>query len=212
MNEQLIDARGLACPEPVLRARRAMVEAEAGTASLVMLIDDAASAENIERMAATMGWTVSRQDRGGEFRLTLAKSASAQTPVREAVSAETGAECGPSVQTPVPVIAVFITSNLFGTGDEELGRVLMRSFVKTLKDVQPLPAVAIFANSGVRLTSAGSDLLDDLRLLASAGMRILSCGTCLDYYHLKSSLAVGQVTNMFEIASTLAAADRVLRP
>jgi hypothetical protein len=55
-------------------------------------------------------------------------------------------------------------------------------------------------------------LIDDLRALEALGVRIVSCGTCLDYYKLKESLEVGAVSNMFEIASALVEADRVVRP
>ena len=43
-------------------------------------------------------------------------------------------------------------------------------------------------------------------------MRILSCGTCLDYYKRKEDLQVGGVSNMFEIVTALVDADRVVRP
>jgi selenium metabolism protein YedF len=203
MSETVIDARGLACPEPVVRARKAITQAGAGT--VVVLVDDRDSAENITRMAGTLGWSAASQQAGGEFRLSLSNPAGALPSPQAA---------GPAAAPPaaLPAVVVFVASDQFGTGDEQLGRVLMRAFLKTLKELQPLPACVIFANAGVRLTTQGSDLLDDLRQLQAAGMQILSCGTCLDYYHLKDSLEVGRVSNMFEIASTLAAADRVLRP
>ena len=203
MSETLIDARGLACPEPVLRARKAITQADA--TNVVVLVDDQDSAENITRMAGTLGWNVTSQQTGKEVRLSLTNAA------RPASETQSQGQA-PTSTTAAPTVVVYVSSNLFGVGDEELGRVLMRSFIKTLKELTPLPAMALFANSGVRLTTRGSDLLGDLRDLESKGMRILSCGTCLDYYHWKDSLEVGQVTNMFEIASSLAAADRVLRP
>lgn len=106
----------------------------------------------------------------------------------------------------------FITASVLGVGDEQLGRILMRAFIKTLKELNPLPERLIFVNSGVRLTTEGSELIADLRELEARGVRMLSCGTCLDYYQLKDALAVGTVTNMFEIVTSLVAADRVLRP
>jgi len=178
---------------------------QAGSGTIVVLVNDADSAENITRMAGTLGWNVASQRTGDEIRLSLTTNAG------PAISPGTAGQTSLSSSAP-PMVVVFIASHLFGTGDEPLGRVLMRSFIKTLKELEPLPDAAIFANSGVRLTTQGSDLIDDLRHLESVGMRILSCGTCLDYYHLKDALEVGQVTNMFEIASTLASADRVLRP
>lgn len=116
-----------------------------------------------------------------------------------------------SAGQPLRVVG-FITASVLGMGDEQLGRILMRSFIKTLKELNPLPERLIFVNSGVRLTTEGSELIADLRELEAHGVRMLSCGTCLDYYQLKDALAVGTVTNMFEIVTSLVAADRVLRP
>jgi selenium metabolism protein YedF len=153
-------------------------------------------------MASTLGWLVSREDREDAIQLRL----------RQQGATNAAPEPSSSVSPTESRVAVFITSDQFGAGDEQLGQILMRAFIKTLKELSPLPEVAIFANSGVYLTTGDSVLLPDLHELASQGVRILSCGTCLDYYHLKEDLKVGQITNMFEIASTMAAVDRVLRP
>ena len=44
------------------------------------------------------------------------------------------------------------------------------------------------------------------------GVEIRTCGTCLDFYKLKETLAVGSITNMYAIAETLAAAGKVIKP
>ena len=107
---------------------------------------------------------------------------------------------------------ILIESRTIGDGDDELGAILMKAFLKTLKEVAPRPGALLFLNAGVHLTTEGSPYLADLRELAGMGVTLLSCGTCLDYYHLQDQLAVGKVTNMFEIVSRLTAADRILRP
>lgn len=107
---------------------------------------------------------------------------------------------------------VFIASHELGTGDPELGPVLMRMFILTLKESDPLPAAMIFVNSGVRLTTAGSLLLGDLRDLEARGVEVLSCGTCLDFYQLKDELQAGTVTTMRRIVGLLSCAERVIRP
>jgi selenium metabolism protein YedF len=202
MTQRRIDARGLACPEPVVQVRKAMSEPDVATVQVT--VDSDVSVENIQRMASTMQWDVGVEPHGGDRVLTLTRGMATRPGSQPARS---------PAETPLEQrVVVFITSDLFGTGDEPLGRVLMRAFVKTLKELTPQPQILIFANSGVRLTTTDSDLLADLRELESQGTRILSCGTCLDYYHLNDALEVGSVTNMFEIASTLNAADRILRP
>lgn len=109
-------------------------------------------------------------------------------------------------------IVVLIANDEIGTGSSELGKILMRSFLKTLKEVEPVPQRMIFLNAGVRLVAEGSDLLDDLAALRGMGIDLAACGTCLDYFHLKERVKVGRVSNMTEIASALLGADKVVRP
>jgi len=107
---------------------------------------------------------------------------------------------------------LLLADDEFGHGSSELGRILMRSFLKTAGAAEPKPEQAIFMNAGVRLTTEGSDLLDEIKALEDAGVKILSCGTCLDYFNLKDKLKVGQVTNMQDTVASLMTAYRVLRP
>ena len=115
-----------------------------------------------------------------------------------------------SVKSPGAVLLV--TRDELGHGPPELGWVLMRSFFKALAGNESKPARAIFVNTGVRLTTDGSELLDDLRALENAGVQILSCGTCLDYFDLKDKLRVGEATNMNDTVTALMTADHVVCP
>lgn len=108
-----------------------------------------------------------------------------------------------------PLVLV-AASEVLGRGDDELGRILVRSFFHTLGEVQPLPNTVIFLNSGVRLAAAGSPVLEDLQALAGKGVRILACGTCLGHFGLKEQLAVGTISNMYAIAETLLNAGRTV--
>ena len=202
MKKKQVDVRGLACPEPVVRTRQAINEP--GVDRVTVLVNAEVPAQNIERMVADLGWNVKHERQGGEIRLTLTKGEKAET-----CEQTEAATCTPAGRTKV---VVFIASNLLGTGEEELGRVLMRAFIKTLRELDPRPGKIIFANSGVQLTTKGSDLIKDIRSLEAEGVTVLSCGTCLDYYGLVDSLAVGASSNMFEIVSALVEADRVVRP
>jgi selenium metabolism protein YedF len=110
-----------------------------------------------------------------------------------------------------PFVVLF-ASDQVGDGPEELGRVLTRSFVKTLHEQGPLPWRMVFLNSGITLTTEGSPVAEDLRAMEAGGAEILSCGTCLDYFHAKEKLVVGRVSNMREIVETMTQAGRLLRP
>ncbi len=137
------------------------------------------------------------------------KSEQADTAVLRATKAE-GAEAI-SVQTGKKVV-VLVDGATVGRGDDLLGAVLMKSFLHTLKEIEPRPWRLIFINAGVKLAAEGSDLLSVLSELESLGIEILSCGTCLDFFKLKEKLRAGKVTNMYDIVSSLVAATNVIRP
>jgi selenium metabolism protein YedF len=194
----------MACPQPVVVARKAILEA--GVDCVRAVVDQGVSAENIQRMAHGQGWNVQVEQQGEEYQLTLTRGDGPAGPATEQPRPD------PVDAKGKPQIVVFVTSDVFGQGDKKLGQILMKAFIKTLKELETPPQRIIFANSGVRLTTEGSDLVEELRLLQQQGVTILSCGTCLDYYGLLDSLQVGTATNMYEIATALVEADRIVQP
>jgi selenium metabolism protein YedF len=108
-----------------------------------------------------------------------------------------------------PLVLV-VSADIMGRGDAELGNILIRSFFHTLGEVEPLPQTIIFFNAGVKLACEGSPVLDDLCAVEGKGIEMLVCGTCLSYFELKDKLAVGQVSNMYDIAETILNAGRVV--
>jgi tRNA 2-thiouridine synthesizing protein A len=63
-----IDARGLSCPQPSILARKAI---DAGQFPIEVLVDSAASRENVRRLAENAGFRVTVEQIGNEYRLTL---------------------------------------------------------------------------------------------------------------------------------------------
>ena len=107
---------------------------------------------------------------------------------------------------------VAVGSDRMGEGSEELGRILIKSFIFALTQLDDLPDKILFYNGGAKLTVEGSESLEDLKTLEEQGVEIQTCGTCLDYYGIKDKLAIGGVTNMYSIVETLQNAISVLRP
>lgn len=187
-----LDVRGMSCPAPVVSVKRAL---EAGEGELRVLLDDGAPRENVRRFAEGRGYTVQEEPHEGGFALTLA---GAQTPEVKEAGRPGGA-------------VMLIGSDRLGDGPEELGRLLMRNFIMTLLELDALPDRMLFVNSGVLLTAAGSEVIEDLETLGNRGVEVLSCGVCLDYFKKKELLAAGGVTNMFTIAESLLGASSVVR-
>lgn len=192
-----VDCRGLACPQPVLETKKVLEKVGRGT--VIVIVDNEAARENVRRFAEHAGWTVDVAAREGNYYLTLTRGEAAQeAPATARAATEDGA----------PVY--FITSNVIGQGSPDLGETLMKSLFATLANRQPVPAAVIFLNTGVYLSTEGSPVLDALHRLAAAGTEILSCGTCLEYYGLKERLAVGRVSNMYEINTFLTGPQKVI--
>ena len=122
-----------------------------------------------------------------------------------------GPECGCGAGISGDTIAV-ISSDRMGEGNDELGKVLMKGFIYALSQLEKLPETILFYNGGATITCEGSESLADLKSMEEQGVKIFTCGTCLDYFGLKEKLAVGTVTNMYAIVETMASAGRVIRP
>lgn len=196
----IVDARGLACPQPVIQTRKAMQSSD----QIVTLVDSETSLANVTRMAEREGWQVSTVAEGEQFRLELNRGRPSSDAVAEPVAAVGRAE---AITGPLVLV---VSSDIMGRGDAELGTILMRAFFHTLGEVEPMPQTIIFFNSGVKLVCSGSPVLDDLRDLADQGLEMLVCGTCLGYFDLKDNLAVGQVSNMYDIAEAMLRAGKVV--
>lgn len=189
---ETVDARGLDCPQPVVLAKKALEKA----VKVTIIVDNETARENVSRLAASQGCIVSVEEKEDGVYLHLTRTSA------KPQSSETLALSGPTV--------FLITSNTLGRGDDELGSILMRSFMHTLGEASSKPSRIIFINSGVTLVAKGSEVLDDLRTLEKAGAEILACGTCLGYYKLKEAVEVGHISNMYDITSALLEAGKVI--
>jgi selenium metabolism protein YedF len=199
------DVRDLACPGPVLKLRGLLDE---GEREIRFWVADELCRSNVTRFAASrdIATEVEPQD-DGTFMVSFHAGDEATQPApneETLLACDLPAAAGPTI--------VQITAETMGTGDDELGSLLLRSFLKTQSQLDEQPDAIIFYNSGVKLCCSGSLLLDDLRALEAAGIEIIACGTCLNYFSLADRLEVGRVTDMLEIAGQLAAAGRVVRP
>ncbi len=195
MVTMVVDARGLACPQPVIRARQAMQGAE----QVVTLVDNDTALANVSRMAEKAGWQVKVTPEGADYRIEMAGPALRQDPL----------PVGRAEPLAGPLVLA-VSADSMGRGDPELGHILIRSFFHTLGEVKPRPDRIVLFNTGVRLACQGSDVLDDLCALQAAGIEILACGTCLGYFELKDKLAAGRVSNMYDIAEAILGAGKVV--
>ena len=203
----VLDCRGLACPQPVLKAKELLDSLAQG--AVEVLVDNEAAQSNLERFGKSQGCAVEIHASGDTRHITLSK-----TPQGEGARSVAKATDSEDYRCDLPGngLVIVVPADTMGRGNDPLGGVLMRAYVKTIKHLSPLPAKIFFYNTGVKITATESDLIAPLRKLAAQGVEIYSCGTCLDFLNLKDALLVGQVTNMFEIMDAMAQASKVVSP
>ncbi len=207
-----VDSRGLSCPLPVVNTKKALEELTANpnaVFTLTTLVDNETAAENVSRFARSLGYQVTVEKKDEEFLVHINKKyQTALFPAPEEQK-DQELECRDETEGVAKTVMI-ITSSTLGNGSEELGSLLMRSFCFAIKENDTPPARIFFLNSGVNLTVEGSPVLEELQELASRGVEIFSCGTCLDYYKLKDKLQVGQVTNMYDTVDAMLASSKCI--
>lgn len=193
-----VDARGLACPGPVIATKKALEQISDGVVSVI--VDNSIAKENVIKFAVASNCGISSDERDGAFYIQITKGSPAAVGSRPGVS--TTAANLPSYEQGAGAVYL-ITQDTLGHGSRELGAILMKSFFYTLSEFTPVPCALLFINAGVQLTAEGSPVLPYVQALAKKGVNIQSCGTCLDYYHLADKVMVGGITNMYTILATL---------
>lgn len=70
----IVDARGLSCPLPVLKTKEAI---EKGDEKIEVLVDNNTALENITRIAENKGFTVkSQQNADGDWQILISRKTS----------------------------------------------------------------------------------------------------------------------------------------
>jgi selenium metabolism protein YedF len=186
-----IDCRGLQCPQPVIQTKKALESIKSGT--VVTIVDNETAKENVVKLAKNMNYAYNLSATNDGFAIEIVKE-----------------EAGKKEEPGEFTIAVLLSSDTIGRGSEELGKILAKSFIYSMTETEPLPKYLILMNSGVKIAVDGSPLLEELGRLQEKGVKILACGTCLDYFKMKESLAIGEISNMYTITEIIYSADKTI--
>lgn len=188
-----IDARGLKCPEPVIKTKKALEEIEEGI--VLSIVDNITAKENVSRLASNLNLRYEIEEKDNCYHIAINKMKNDKQN---------------SKSTDNNYIVIVITNDKLGSGSDELGMVLMKSYLYALTESSPVPKAMLFLNAGVKLTAEGSEAIDNLIRLSDSGVEIVSCGTCLDFYGLKEKLKVGIIGNMYSIVEKMNTAGKVI--
>ncbi|HHT63937.1 MAG: sulfurtransferase-like selenium metabolism protein YedF [Bacillota bacterium] len=188
-----IDARGLNCPAPVIKTKKA-IESNPNE-DFMIIVNNVGAKENVKRLGENLGYDVTVTEKTGDFFLQMSKSCCTVIKENSIINND----------------VIYVSTDKMGQGSDDLGKVLMKGYFYALTEVKPYPKAVLFVNSGVYLTTEGSEVLEYLRVLADHGVEILSCGTCLNFFNLSDKLAIGDVTNMYTIVEQMNQAAKVIR-
>ncbi|MFN8658696.1 MAG: sulfurtransferase-like selenium metabolism protein YedF [Candidatus Obscuribacterales bacterium] len=209
-----IDLRGLTCPEPVIRTKK-LFDNHA-VQSVEALVDDEVCVNNLTRLAGSLKAGISVEKADGYYRIAIERNAggagagaNSKAGGESAVSTQASGTTAVSSSTGT---VLFLAKDTFGEGDPELSHTLINLFLQTTFESGLRPRAILMANSGVKLMAAKSQVLPVLNSFRDAGVEVLACGLCLDFYKLKEQVPTAQITNMFAICEFLFAADRVIQP
>ena len=179
-----VNAMGDTCPIPVVKTKDAIRQLGADGGVVETLVDNEIAVQNLTKMANQKGYGVESQKLGeNEYRVTMTVGAGADLP---AENEETVCIIPAGRKNTV----VVVSADHMGEGEGELGKNLLKAFLYALSQQETLPKTILFYNGGAFLT----------------------CGTCLNFYGLTEKLAVGGVTNMYDIVEKQMAADLIVKP
>ncbi len=178
---KVVDAKGLPCPQPVIKTKEALEEIQEGE-QISVIVDNEVALQNIQKFLSTQGHKLISTDlKEGEYHLVIEKGGG---PIVQ----EYEITC-PTESTKEKLLLI-VASDHIGE-DVELGKILLKGFFETMLVHNLIPDRIFFMNTGVKLTTLEETFIPLLKELERRGAEIFSCGTCLKYYKLEDKLQVG---------------------
>lgn len=209
-----VNALGEGCPIPVVKTKKVLEELTASE-TVVTRVSLEMQAGNVAKLASKFGYDAAIEKVSDEeFKVSIKAVINGVAPAEEGCCdcgcgcEEEKKECSCGKKK----VVVTIGSAKMGEGSDELGHILMKAMGYALNQLNPLPDTVIFYNGGAYLTCEGSPILEDVKTLAEAGVEILTCGTCLNFFGIADKLQIGEVTNAYDIAEKCCQADVVFKP
>ena len=199
MKKKEVDARGLACPQPVVLTKKALGETPEG--EILVLVDTENARDNVVRLAESQGCAATTRHAGGSFTVSIKKRAGA---VQQAAALE--AACS----VPDGEIVYLFDADHIGS-NRELGKVLINGFLNAALSLPHKKCSIILISGGVKLAVTGSYALEVLGKLKDYGFSILICGTCLDFFKIRDKVQIGTVSNALDIMARMTEAAKVIK-
>lgn len=204
---KIIDAKGKNCPVPVIMAKK---EIDGGSINFVVEVDNNIAVENLKKLANSQEFSYYVKEENGLFKVSFSKN------LDKANDEEICEECNQILskleesKEELGTWCVFIGKEIIGSGNEELGKSLMKMYFYTISESDEIPKAILFMNDGVKVPTLNDQAIEHLKALEGKGVEILVCGACLNFYGLEQSLQVGKISNMYDITNCMKEASKVI--
>ena len=201
---ETVDAMGRPCPIPVIESKKAL--AKPGADGVLVKVDNIVAVQNLEKMAKGYGYSFSYKENTPDAYDVIINLDDKKQPQAATRNIEQlVVDCKTAAR-----LVVVISSNAMGEGSQELGEILIKGFIYSLTELASPPATVVFLNAGAYLTSEGANTIPDIKKLEELGTKILTCGTCANFFGLTEKLAVGKITDMYGITQEMTSASLVI--
>ena len=195
--KKFIDAKGKNCPIPVIMAKK---EIESGVNFFEIEVDNKIAVENLKKIAKNQGFEIKITKDKDNFKVDFSNGCEECEDILNKLEGKK--ELGNW--------AVFVNKEIIGSGDDELGKSLMKMFLYTISEGEDLPSSILFMNGGVKVPTLNEQAIEHLKVLESKGVELLVCGACLNFYGLEEQLSVGKVSNMYDITNVMKEVSKVI--
>jgi len=204
MSNNIIDARGLQCPKPLILTKKTLNNPEVEEAFKIV-IDNKTAKDNIERFLQDNNVEFQTNKSDNDFIISISKTG-------KKIEGNAAVYCIPSERNSTAGNIICIKSDKMGEGNDDLGRLLMQGYINTIIETGILPEKIVFYNSGVKLVTEESNVAVSLMELEKKGVKIVMCGTCVDFYGLKDKINFGVISNMYDISDVLIKSGKIIYP
>jgi len=194
---------------PVIKTKKALAKMNTYSfEGLEIIVDNEIAVQNISKLLNSLSCSFSTsKEETGHFLMQIS-----ELNRNEIVQSSSAKGIPGQARNDENAQIVVISSEIMGSGDDALGKMLIKGFIFAVTQLEILPKAVVFYNSGVRLALKDSESIKDLQYLHAQGVEILSCGMCLNHFDALADLAVGEVTDMYSIVNLMQQSDCIIRP
>ncbi|MDL2297761.1 sulfurtransferase-like selenium metabolism protein YedF [Synergistaceae bacterium OttesenSCG-928-D05] len=192
---EIVDARGLECPKPVIKTKELV---DKGSPELMVYVDNEVAASNVKRFLEMRGYSTLRTGTAPDISISGALTATHDISREKKIVRFAS-------RTKVEDISwsLLLLNDKMGADSDGLGDVLMKAYLGTIQQSAVPPSVIALMNEAVKMALPERSTSEILSELSDMGVPLLICGTCTKHFQITEKIEIGEISNMFEITEAV---------